>query len=243
MYPGTETESEAESEADAWRGLIRAWRSGCAEAAGPMALAEFARHAGALADAVTARIEAGAREGGSPISCRKGCAACCRQPIPLTPADAELIEERLAALPWDRRAEIDEGFRRGLAALDAGGLGTAPLLDRSSAYYALRIPCPFLSGEACSIHPERPLACREHLVTSPASECEDYPSPYIRPGQAPFSVAEASGEALSGGVGGDEWIPLVRLREWLSSRERRPVPGDGPNLLDRLARACERRLG
>ena len=33
------------------------------------------------------------------------------------------------------------------------------------------VPCPFLEDESCSIHPERPLVCREYLVTSPAALC------------------------------------------------------------------------
>ena len=46
--------------------------------------------------------------------------------------------------------------------------------DRSSlglAYFRLGLPCPFLESESCSIHPDRPLACREYLVTSPAANC------------------------------------------------------------------------
>jgi Fe-S-cluster containining protein len=33
------------------------------------------------------------------------------------------------------------------------------------------MPCPFLEDESCSIHPDRPLVCREYLVTSPAELC------------------------------------------------------------------------
>jgi hypothetical protein len=33
------------------------------------------------------------------------------------------------------------------------------------------MPCPFLEEESCSIHPARPTACREYLVTSAASHC------------------------------------------------------------------------
>jgi Fe-S-cluster containining protein len=38
-------------------------------------------------------------------------------------------------------------------------------------YFGLRIPCPFLEEESCSIHASRPSACREYLVTSPAMHC------------------------------------------------------------------------
>jgi Fe-S-cluster containining protein len=40
-------------------------------------------------------------------------------------------------------------------------------------YFHQGIPCPFLESESCSIHPVRPLICREYLVTSPAKNCED----------------------------------------------------------------------
>ena len=33
------------------------------------------------------------------------------------------------------------------------------------------MPAPFLEEESCSIHPDRPMACREYLVTSPAENC------------------------------------------------------------------------
>jgi Fe-S-cluster containining protein len=38
-------------------------------------------------------------------------------------------------------------------------------------YFSKGIPCPFLEDESCSIHENRPLICRQYLVTSPASHC------------------------------------------------------------------------
>ena len=35
-------------------------------------------------------------------------------------------------------------------------------------YFKLQMPCPFLKEESCSIHKDRPLACREYNVTTPA---------------------------------------------------------------------------
>jgi len=40
-------------------------------------------------------------------------------------------------------------------------------------YFREDIPCPFLVNESCSIHKNRPLSCREYLVTSPAKCCAD----------------------------------------------------------------------
>jgi Fe-S-cluster containining protein len=236
MYP------DGEARAEDWRGVIRRWRAERSAVKGPLSPADLARHAGALADAVVDHALSLARGRGETVSCGKGCAACCREVIPLSAAEALRLSDRLAAFPWDRRAEIEEGFRRAQAALEAAGLDAAPLLDRSAEYFALRIPCPFLSGEACAIHGERPLACREHLAVSPAASCEDYPSPFIRPVDLPFSVASALAEVLAGLGGGAEWIPLIRLPAWLASRPAAEVAGEAARVLDGLARACESRL-
>ena len=40
-------------------------------------------------------------------------------------------------------------------------------------YFRLGIPCPFLEEESCSIHPDRPLSCREYLVTSAPIHCAE----------------------------------------------------------------------
>jgi hypothetical protein len=38
-------------------------------------------------------------------------------------------------------------------------------------YFRLGISCPFLEKESCSIYSDRPIICREFLVTSPAENC------------------------------------------------------------------------
>ena len=54
-------------------------------------------------------------------------------------------------------------------------LGCVPTLSRSptsrDGCRAYSQHCPFLEEESCSIHPDRPLVCREYLVTSPAELC------------------------------------------------------------------------
>jgi len=44
-------------------------------------------------------------------------------------------------------------------------------VEFSHAYFKLGIACPFLEDEACSTHPDRRMACREHLVSSPPENC------------------------------------------------------------------------
>jgi Fe-S-cluster containining protein len=45
-------------------------------------------------------------------------------------------------------------------------------------YFGLNLPCPFLQNQSCSIHPQRPLSCREFLVVSNPKYCSE-PDPEV----------------------------------------------------------------
>lgn len=127
-----------------------------------------------FAERATAEIEAG----GGAISCRAGCGACCRQLVPLAPSEARALARLVDAMPEPRRALIRSRFEDALARLETADLlsrmGTRTPEERSAlgkAYFQQGIACPFLEAESCSIHPDRPMACREYLVTSPAENC------------------------------------------------------------------------
>lgn len=126
---------------------------------------------------------------GKAISCKMGCAACCRQPVPLAEVEIYQIADLVDSMPEPRRGEIKKRFA------DAFGHFTElswferlkdlrETYDRKNPdvlktafseifleYFYAAIPCPFLENEACSIYENRPLACREYLVTSPAENC------------------------------------------------------------------------
>jgi len=115
---------------------------------------------------------------GRAISCRAGCGACCRQLVPLAPSEARALARLVDALPEPRQSLIRSRFESALQTLEAadllGRMGTRTPAERSAlgtAYFRLGIACPFLEDESCSIHPDRPMACREYLVTSPADNC------------------------------------------------------------------------
>jgi Fe-S-cluster containining protein len=123
----------------------------------------------ALQGLVNAVVEAAEKD--KAISCRKGCGACCRQLVPVSRTEGERLLEEIKALPPGRQQRLRERFAAAEAKVTAAGLGErAGRSDRelSLAYFALGIACPFLEDESCSIHPVRPLVCREYLVTSPA---------------------------------------------------------------------------
>ncbi len=128
-------------------------------------------------------------EEGEKVSCKAGCGACCRQPVPISPIEVYQIAELVESMPEPRRSEVRKRFADACehfeklnwfekaAACDE--LGAAEPMEKVAIelqkivdeYFREGIPCPFLENESCSIHESRPLVCREYLVTSPAANC------------------------------------------------------------------------
>ncbi|GMV50941.1 MAG: YkgJ family cysteine cluster protein [Nitrospira sp.] len=146
-------------------------------------------------------------EGGQAISCRKGCAACCRMLVPVSAPEAFALAEAFERLDLPERTRLQARLDLAAQRLAQAGLlkqlssladSQEPLNDEAieplnRSYYALRMPCPFLKNEACSIYEHRPAACRELAVTSPATACQDMTSPQV----ASVPVAVRMSTALS----------------------------------------------
>jgi len=187
----------------------------------------------ALQGLVNAVVEAA--ETGHTVSCRKGCGACCRQLVPVSRTEGERLLQLVAAMPAERRSALLARFAAAEAAIDRAGLkGRGERSDRelSAAYFAARIPCPFLEDESCSIHPERPLVCREYLVTSPAELCAGE----RQEGVTPVAVPKVSMAARGLQEESDDWSPLALLMDW-SRRPRNPRKRPGPEWVQRFLRA------
>lgn len=179
-----------------------------------------------LENAIIGRIAQEACEVGTPISCRAGCGACCRQMVPVSFFEAEALVNWMATLPAERRAELEQRFHRALSKLrDAGvidkilneqwvedeELATQLAID----YFHAGVPCPFLENESCSIHPMRPLSCREYLVTSPPALCADPARNQVSGVRLPLKLSRvlySFGQQMEQDRRG--WIPLVFLLAW-----------------------------
>ncbi|GAB4118687.1 MAG: hypothetical protein Kow00104_00600 [Rhodothalassiaceae bacterium] len=133
---------------------------------------------GGLADLFADRAAARACAAGRPPSCRAGCGACCHQAVPVSASEALFIAQLIATMPEPRRGVLKERFAAARARIAKSGLmarrdrlGGEEVAAFGLSYFGLGIACPFLEDGSCSIHPVRPLACREYLVTSPAPRC------------------------------------------------------------------------
>ncbi len=185
----------------------------------------------ALQGLVNAVVEAA--QAGKTVSCRKGCGACCRQLVPLSRTEGERLLQLIDALPAERRETLVARFAAAETAIEGAGLkDRAGRTDRelSAAYFALRLPCPFLEDESCSIHPERPLVCREYLVTSPAELC----SGPAQEGVTPVAVPKVSMAARGLQDERDDWFPLALLMVWRRICPRKTVKRTGPEWVQRF---------
>ena len=130
---------------------------------------------------IAAGVATAERDGRS-VSCRAGCGACCRQVVPVGATEARHLERFLRSLPAERQAVLAERAIAGMKRLEETGV-LADLERFWSAdgdarnalavtYFKAGVPCPFLENESCGIYAERPLVCREFLVTSDPKLCE-----------------------------------------------------------------------
>ncbi len=126
-------------------------------------------------------------QAGKTLSCQKGCAACCRPMIPVSPPEAFALVDMIKDLPQADKNRIQKNLAATKDRLQKAGLlrQLETLMDAphqtsdrdldslNRAYYSLRLPCIFLEDEICSIYHHRPAGCRGHLVTSPAEWCSE----------------------------------------------------------------------
>jgi Fe-S-cluster containining protein len=92
---------------------------------------------------------------GRKLACSKGCSNCCKthQTIPVYPLE-------LVGLSWYVTEKISGPER--------------DIIKTQLRNYKENDPCPFLVNSACSVHPMRPVSCRQfNVFGTPCAEGED----------------------------------------------------------------------
>jgi len=175
---------------------------------------------------IVGKVGQEAAAAGHSISCRAGCGACCRQMVPLSIFEAEALGEWFSALPEATQAKVEERFHNALVALHEAGVlqqliqqnwmsDMGSVLQVSVDYFHAKVACPFLEDESCSIHPIRPLSCREYIVTSPPELCQDPSVNDVAGVHLPVKLSAALyrlGQQLE--HEGRGWFPMIFLLAW-----------------------------
>jgi Fe-S-cluster containining protein len=213
-------------------------------ACGPEALLPGAQ---ALANQVAELGATRARSAGQTISCAKGCGACCRQLVPISPTEAQDLARLVSALPSERAAEVRKRFAEALSTMEGAGVSPHghPITDKAAYreygldYFRQGIACPFLHDESCSIHPDRPLVCREYQVTSSPAACAKLGSGEVRQVPVPGPVWAVFARSVSR-QGPLEWMPLIEALRFAAANPESDRSRTGPERVDALLRELKR---
>ena len=196
-----------------------------------------------ISDAVTQTVVAREQQAGERITCRKGCSACCKRLyVEVTEAEAYRLHDVVRALPEQHRRRVESRFASICTQLvDAGiydDIMSLHVKDEarqqlSTDYYELGIECPFLEDDACSIYQERPLACREYLVTSPANECTRPQHGKVERVSFPSSAIGYAMRMTQYTNDDARLVPLSLLPSWVEQNPEATQTTDGVELLMR----------
>lgn len=197
-----------------------------------------------ISKAVTEAVVAREVRAGATISCRKGCSACCKRLyVEVTEAEAYRLQDTIGALRDDHRRRVDARFAEiRKRVLKAGlydemlrtNLEEGDIRERLSlAFYEQNLACPFLEQDACSIYEERPLACREYLVTSPAEECSRPAAGHVRRIPWPWPTFEFAMRMTRRALDKARLVPLALLPDWIAQNPEPAASKSGVELLMR----------
>jgi Fe-S-cluster containining protein len=168
--------------------------------------------------------------------------------VPISIFEAEALTAWVRTLPETQQQEFARRFDQTLRKLAATGILERVVASgkefwdaQNEAHKSLaidylyqRVPCPFLIDEACSIHPIRPLICREYLVTSPAEHCFDPATLQTEMVHLPIRLMPTLnriGAEVENNTRG--WIPLVFLFAWMKANAHpgERISGTGAEVL------------
>ncbi|HEY0544237.1 MAG TPA: YkgJ family cysteine cluster protein [Pyrinomonadaceae bacterium] len=195
-----------------------------------------------------ALVGVGVREAeaeGRAVSCKKGCGACCRQLVPLAEMEAHQLVELIESLPEPRRTTVRARFDDAYERLRAAGLlekleyperfQLGEMMEFGMEYFRQGIACPFLEEESCSIHPSRPIACREYLVTSSPEHCA---TPTIEtvegvevPNKVSIALCRLTQDPAKTFI---PWVPLILAPRWVAAHPEEMPPRKGTELLQEV---------
>ncbi|MBN1960386.1 MAG: YkgJ family cysteine cluster protein [Deltaproteobacteria bacterium] len=178
---------------------------------------------------------------GKPVSCGKGCGICCSQIVPISEVEAFVLRDLIRHLPAMRRKIIYARFATAQQHFEKVGLWSRLInpdaisveeyQDFSLEYFSYNIPCPFLDEGSCSIHPQRPLVCREYLVTNDPIACANPGNGKVIDGvELPSSVSDAL-KVSSRSNTKYGWVPMIAILKWTENKAMIKQSAPGQELL------------
>lgn len=157
--------------------------------------------------------------------------------MPISAPEARALADLVSAMPEPRQARVRQRFEDALAVLGTIGLierhtqpGDGSVTALGMDYFRVGVACPFLESEACSIHPDRPLSCREYLVSSSPLHCANPSRETVEQLllESHPSLTLLNAEAVKG------WMPLVVALSFAEQAATEVCDRDGAQILREL---------
>lgn len=198
-----------------------------------------------ITNAAVDKAEANSIAAGKPISCKKGCGACCKQLVPISATEARYLVKKIAQQPSAKREAIMKKFEAAEQTLKAAGVWETLLTPEKLAkadiqafgldYFDIGLDCPFLEDNACSIHQERPLTCREFLATSPAEHCATPRTQQVETVAVPVKFSKAIATIDQGMKSYQtEWVALPTIFSWVKKHPEPSPSKTGPQWIEKF---------
>ncbi len=162
------------------------------------------------------------RTEGEKVPCGKGCSACCNYVVPLSIPEVFRLREEMQSMP-EQLKDLVTGRCLDSAKQILDGVDEKFKANEVGEWYGgLGISCPFLADGLCLLYSQRPMACREHIVTGSAQFCEIGCAEDPKVVNMSVSVLESIGELAAELEGGDvEAVMLPFVFAWSEENKER----------------------
>ncbi|KAB1442261.1 YkgJ family cysteine cluster protein [Pseudodesulfovibrio senegalensis] len=187
---------------------------------------------------------------GLTLACGPGCGHCCKQLVPVSDHEALHLTRVVRSLKGALRQQVMAGFESGLDKLRSAGLleymmdffrtrvhDTPGYREMQRKYWELDISCPFLVDDSCSIHPQRPITCRQYSVTGSPKNCRNVFTPGVEVAEIhqPVDLGGALAGFTGAGARKSRVVPIIlslAMEEELKDTELPELPAE--NMMGRF---------
>ena len=180
----------------------------------PARLSDIVPLAYAVSDKLCSTVIETLCQQGQGVSCERECSFCCEYLVSLSIPEVYYLQERISEMDDIAQTPfLQSCLESARKILDVEKIEKYNITDGNDLsrinkwYKELELTCPFLINGLCTIYDKRPLACREHMVTSFPQFCqknqerepefvEMYPSVLEVLGQLSAELEETEVEAV-----------------------------------------------
>ena len=212
----------------------------------------------ALVDEIMRLTVKAAGQTGDAVSCRRGCAACCRQLVAVSALEARELMKLVEKMPEPQRSSVRQRFADARARLQREAPDMLQRLlhphefpqtdqesqDMARQYLRLWIDCPFLEDEACTVYADRPVSCRQFAVYSAPEHCTTMTDQVrtVNPPGGHASQWMPVHERTRSGHPADV-VALVVAPDFIAELPAEPPPRPGVDLLNEFLSRMQHRGG